>query len=152
MAGSTKFGGYTLRAIEESDRERIENWIAADPVHAGLFNFDFFMDPRITGLVIEDAEGPLMFVRLSRSSRVHIQFPPEGDLMDARAVHQQRQTVTNALILGMAFLEACLIDVNCCEWIFESESDSLRALVQKRMGFQPSPNELVRTMRNPKEA
>ena len=142
-----KFEGYSLREIEHEDGARLDQWIAADPVHAGVLDPEFFADPRVTALVLEDRRGPLMFIRLARSTRVHIQFPPEPREKGIQELIRHRKQLRNALIKGMAFLEVGLGRAGSSEWIFESRSDNLRRLVEKRMGFQPSPNEMVRQIK-----
>ena len=155
-----KFDGYSLRHVEESDYERLEKWIAADPAHAGILDPEFFLgqalnehgelgeDPRVTVFVLEDRKQPLMYIRLTRASRVQIQFPPapapDGGREQFRALHKYRKDIANALVKGMAFLEVGLERAGCMEWIFDTQSSSLRGMVQKRMGFASSPNEMVR--------
>lgn len=149
-----KFDGYQLRAPEERDYQKLAEWIAADPAHSGIFDPEFFMgqavnaagelaeDPRINAFALEDQDRTLMYIRISRCARVHIQFPPQPE--NGRSIHRQRIRMANALIKGMAFLEVGLEQAGCSEWIFETESDPLRLLVQKRMGFSFSPHEMVR--------
>jgi hypothetical protein len=157
-----KFEGYILRAIEEADYKKLQEWIAADPAHAGLLDPEFFMgegvngqgeivqDPRVTVFALADRKETLMYVRLTRASRVHIQFPPmppqDGGRDAATALHKARKGIANALVKGMAYLEVALERAGATEWIFETESNTLRNLAQKRMGFAPSPHELVRVI------
>lgn len=150
-----QFDGYRFRAIEEKDYARLEEWIAADLAHADTLDPEFFMgeaidanghlapDPRVTALVLTDDEGTeLMYVRLTRASRVHIQFAPR--VPGVRDLVKQREQLAKALVGGMAFLEVGLARAGCTEWIFESEAAQLRSMVEKRMGFAASPNEMVR--------
>lgn len=157
-----KFEGYTLRPIVEADYKKLEEWIAADPAHAGLLDPEFFMgeavdsqgqivqDPRVTVFALGDRKETLMYVRLTRASRVHIQFPPmpaqDGSREAGTALHKQRKGIANALVKGMAYLEVALERAGATEWIFDTESQALRNMVQKRMGFAPSPNEMVRVI------
>lgn len=150
-----QFDGYTFRAIEETDYAQLEDWIAADPSHAGTMDPEFFMgeaidatgnlapDPRVTALVLTDGNGAdLMYVRLTRASRVQIQFLPK--VRGTRELLAQREQMREALMKGMAFLEVGLARAGCTEWIFDSQSPHLRSLVEKKMGFEGSPNEMVR--------
>jgi hypothetical protein len=155
-----KFDGYSLRELDESDYKQLEEWIAADPAHAGLLDPEFFMgqavnregvlaeDPRVTVFALQDRKNTLMYIRLTRASRVQIQFPPspkpDGSREGFTAMHRHRKQITNALIKGMAFLEVGLAQAGATEWIFETESHSLKLMVERRMGFASSPNEMVR--------
>jgi hypothetical protein len=143
------FDGLELRAVGEEDRERLEKWIAADEHHAGIRDADFFMglrksfsgeteaDPRATCTALEDEKGTVFFIRLSRATRVNIQFGP------GKTVHQ-RKRVVEALVKGMAFLEVALERAGAEEWIFETEDAGLAEMAGKHLGFRESPNELVR--------
>jgi hypothetical protein len=144
MAELAKFDGFTLRAIEDKDLAQLREWIAADAAHVGVLTPEFFMgeDPRSNAFVIEGGDGELMYVRLARASRVHIQFRPQP--RGASSIREHRRQMRMALLKGMAFLEVGLKHAGCTEWIFDSESSDLRALARVFMGFQASPNELVR--------
>ena len=162
MAIVGKFEGYRLRELEERDYEQLKVWIREDPAHAGILDPEFFMgqaigpsgqlepDERVSVFAVEDSKRTLFYVRLTRASRVQIQFPPDpptdGGRDKFKALHRHRQQITNALVKGMAFLEVGLERAGAMEWIFDSESDRLRNMVQKRMGFHPSPNEMVRVI------
>lgn len=155
-----KFDGYSLRSIEESDYQQLKQWIAADPVHASILDPEFFMgqaidqagqlaeDPRVSVFALIDRRQTLMYIRLSRASRVHIQFPPTPEVDGTREKNKARYRhyaeISNALIKGMAFLEVGLANAGCTEWIFDTEAQQLRNLVQRRMDFAPSPMEMVR--------
>lgn len=153
-----KFDGYSLRALGEEDYRRLDQWIAADPAHAGILDPEFFMgqaidrsgelaaDPRVTVCALDDDKGTLMYLRLTRASRVQIQFPPTPEPEGSREGFKHRREIVNALIRGMAFLEVALEHAGATEWIFESESPQLRAMVEKRMGFVSSPREMVRVI------
>jgi hypothetical protein len=100
-------------------------------------------DPRAQCYVLEDKHRTLMYIRLSRATRVHIQFPPENDQTPRRT---QRRRLAMALAKGMAFLQVHLVRAGAAEWIFNSESDPLRQLATAKLGFRVSRNELVREM------
>ena len=147
-----EFDGYKLRAPGPQDRARLEEWIAADPVHAGLMTPEFFMgrnedgsaDERPTCLVMEDGQGEVFYIRISRAARVNIQF---GEAADEEARTRTRE----ALLKGMAYLEATLAKAGVEEWVFETESPGLKALARRRMGFTEGRNLLVRPI-DPPEA
>lgn len=154
MGSLGKFDGYNLREIGEGDRAQLEEWIAGDRHHAGLLDPEFFMglaldsggelapDPRVTVCAIEDSRRTLMYIRLTRASRVQIQFAPEHST--GRSIHVERRQMANALMKGMAFLEVALERAGAMEWIFDSRAAALRAIAQRRLGFVASPLELVR--------
>lgn len=156
MQTLAQFDGYRLRSIEETDYITLSEWIALDAHHAGLLTPEFFMgqtigasggleaDPRVTAFALEQSRGPLMFIRLTRASRVHIQFAPGPESKRSQEIHRHRQQIANALFKGMAFLEVGLSRAGAAEWIFDTESHALRSLAQRRMGFTASPHELVR--------
>lgn len=157
-----KFEGYTLRAIDESDYVVLEKWIAADPKHAGVLDPEFFMgqvvdgegrlaeDPRASVFALCDRKNVLMYIRLARASRVHIQFAPEPEADNSgeqlKAQRRHKTEMANALIKGMAFLEVGLERAGCSEWIFETVSPELRNITVRRMAFKASQNEMVRVI------
>jgi hypothetical protein len=142
------FEGYALRAVGEADRAELEQWIAADPCHAGVVKPEFFMgltpemaaDPRATCYGLEHKGHNLFYIRLSRAARVNIQFAPRRPWLN-----------TIALIKGMAFLEVGLARAGAEEWIFNTQSTQLREMTEKHMGFVGSPDELVRMIPRIKE-
>lgn len=143
------FDGFILRPVTEQDYPALEEWIAKDPFHASMFEPDFFMgrevnssgelapDPRATCYALEDSEGTVFFIRMSRAARVQIQFPPEEK-------SRERRRIAKGLMKGMAFLEVALSRAGAEEWIFESESPRLRHLAEIALGFAESPHEMVR--------
>jgi hypothetical protein len=155
MATLAKFEGYSFRQVEPSDYEQLEKWIAADPTHRDVLEPEFFMDqerPHVTVLALESRSGTVMYIRLSTASRVHIQFSPApkangGGRVYAREIHRYRTQLRNALLKGMAFLEVGLRKAGVNQWIFDSESPTLRDLAKKQMGFEASPNEMVRMIK-----
>lgn len=152
-----EFDGYKLREIEDGDRKQLEEWIAADAHHASYFEPEFFMgrvaagegkwviDPRATCYALEDAQGTVFYIRLSRASRVNIQFPP------AEGISEQRRRIAQGLVQGMAFLEVALSRAGVEEWIFSSESPRLRYMAEGALNFAPSRHELVRAIAPGKE-
>jgi hypothetical protein len=152
MAILAKFDGLTLREVEARDRAALDAWIEADPYHQALLDASYFLgqtpegdaDPRGSCYVLEDAEGEVMFIRLSRISRVNIQFKPGRKKAD-------KERTRHALMCGMAFLETHLSRAGAEEWMFETSSPELKKLATRRMGFQASPFELKRYIPLPDE-
>jgi hypothetical protein len=145
-----EFDGLKLRPVTEDDYARLEEWIAADPAHASLLEPDFFLgrevnqagelapDPRASCYALEDSEGTVFYIRLSRAARVHIQFAPE-----AQRKGKALETAT-ALQRGMAFLEVGLSRAGAAEWIFSTESQGLKSVAKRLLGFSESKTEMVR--------
>ncbi|HET6220177.1 MAG TPA: hypothetical protein VFE27_24325 [Acidobacteriaceae bacterium] len=151
-----EFDGYTLRAVTDADRPALEAWIEADQRHNGVLDPEFFMglatdengeiapDPRPTCCALEDKTGVVFFIRLSRASRVNIQFAPAQS-------SKSRRRAAMALLKGIAYLEVQLAKAGAEEWIFETEDRELAEMAKKRLGFVESPNEMVRVIGRPEE-
>ncbi len=139
------FDGYTLRAVTEADRPALEEWIKADPWHEGILDANFFLgrnrdgqnDSRATCCALEDENGVVFFIRLSRAARVNIQFAP------SRGV-RRRKRIAEGLFRGMAYLEGILQKVGCEQWIFDTGDARLAETARRHMAFEDSPNEMVR--------
>ncbi len=149
MSILAQFDGYTLRATDAlSDLEQLEKWIEADDTHRGIFKpWDFMSgilaaDPRPTCYALEDSDGVIFYIRISRAARVRMQFAPETS-------HRQRSRVMQGLLHGMTFLEAGLSEAGVEEWIFDTDSAKLKTLVERLLGFTESTHELVRSISRP---
>lgn len=143
------FDGYRLRPTDRlSDIEQLSDWIQADDVHRDIFEPGYFMggefalDPRPTCYALEDAEGTVFYVRISRVARVRIQFPPEGG-------PKTRTRIMAGLLHGMAFLEGMLARAGVEEWIFDTVSPKLKTLAERLLGFTESTHEMVRSIKQP---
>jgi len=142
--------GLKLREVTEQDYPQLEEWIAADPAHASLFEPDFFLgrevdssgqlapDPRATCYALDDDQGTVFYIRLSRAARVHMQFPP------AREIQGQVRRTAIALVKGMAFLEVGLSRAGAAEWIFSTESTGLKKIAERALGFAESKTEMIK--------
>jgi hypothetical protein len=148
---SAKFGSYTLRSVEEArDKALLSDWIDKDQYHRIVMEPEFFLgfrkqdgrwvvDPRPSCYAIEDEKGTVMFVRLSRAARVHIQFMPMQGILP-------RTRTASALVNGMRFLEVGLARAGAEEWIFATEHPALAALSRMRLGFTASPHEWTKAI------
>jgi hypothetical protein len=145
-----KFGDFTLRSVDpQVDHALLEAWIDEDQYHRITMSPEFFLgqrpvgggvwvpDPRPGCYAIEDEKGVVMFVRLSRAARVHIQFMPITGVLP-------RTRSAAALLNGMRFLQVGLARAGAEEWIFATENHSLAALAKMRLGFTASPHEWVK--------
>jgi hypothetical protein len=144
-----EFDGLTLRSVDTlADLKQLSQWIDADQTHRGIFVPHDFMsgrlaaDPRSSCYALEDEQGVIFYIRLSRAARVRIQFGPQ----EGRA---QQKRVTRGLINGMAFLESTLGRAGCEEWIFDTESPQLKNLAERLLGFAESTHEMVRAIPEP---
>lgn len=145
MKTVASFDGLKFRTVDESDRDQIERWLDADPHHRLSMHPEFFLgqdeqsnpDPRPTCYALEDENGTVFYVRISRAARVYIQFSDEGN---------RAQKVRNGRSLekGMALLETLLAKAGVEQWIFNTTSPRLREMATTRLGFTDSTHELVR--------
>jgi hypothetical protein len=146
-----KFGSFTLRSVDPaSDQPLLEAWIDEDQYHRVTMSPQFFLgerladgiwvpDPRPGCYAIEDEKGIVMFVRLSRAARVHIQFMPMTGMLP-------RTRTAAALLHGMRFLQVGLARAGAEEWIFSTENPALQALAKMRLGFTMSQHEWVKSI------
>lgn len=148
MSTLAEFDGYKLRTVDTlADIQTLDDWIQADEAHRAIYNPSFFMsgkfnpDSRAACYAIEDADGVIFYIRLSRASRAHIQFPPE----DTR----KRGRIARALKYGMVFLEHQLARAGCEEWVFNTETKRLKKYAELGLGFTASTHELVRLIPDP---
>ena len=109
------------RKIQESDRQLLTDWIAADPDHAGKNTADFWIIPS-TSFAIEDSAGPIMFVRQETQAdgdlRVHVQFDSKARLRTAKALSEAlprvKDSARNAGCKGMIFESVSPSLINFC--------------------------------------
>jgi hypothetical protein len=145
-----QFDGLKLREVSfDRDVLTLACWISEDPAHQ-LLRPAYFLgqiegpdgyltpDPRPTCYALEDEHGTVFYIRLDRAARVNIQFDPTLKKLSDRV------RVARGLLKGMAFLEVGLARVNVSQWIFDTRAAGLAAMAQARLGFMPSPHELVR--------
>lgn len=151
MSIQAEFNGLILRDADTlADVGRLEDWIAADEAHRGIFvPADFLSgalatDPRGSCYALEDEQGVVFYLRLSRAARVRIQFAPEAN-------STQKARVIRGLFHGMAFLESQLAHAGCEEWIFDTDAPHLKRLAERVLGFTESTHELVRPIAAVKE-
>jgi hypothetical protein len=146
-----EFDGYKLRAADSvADLETLYDWISRDEVHRDIFTPQFFLsgvlggDSRPSCYALEDENGAVFYIRLSRAARVRMQFPPGED-------SKQKSRILRGLLHGMAFLETELKKVGCEEWIFDTANPALKKAAERLLGFTESTHELVRLIAHPAE-
>lgn len=138
MAAFT-FDEYRLVAASEELREHLQQWIDADPFHAGKVGTDFFIkkETGANACVLLDKFGePVFYFKTELAMRVHIQFGPA-------ATSEERERNREALTKGFGWLKQMAANLGVRQLVFSSENPLLRHFSGKRLGFHKSPFELV---------
>lgn len=126
--------GWTLYvAREEEHGALLDEWIAAEPDHAGRTTASAWLAPGkgIQNLLLADRTGPLLFLRCSNVMRFDLQIAPHAELRAARA-----------LAIGMPWMRAMLRDQGYRELIGETRGPRLVHFLE-RIGFRESSTEHV---------
>lgn len=133
------FGQYTLRPATEADRAITEEWIDRDPFHKGLLDGKFFTQDEagVGTYVVEDADGRIFFLRTENAIRLQMQFSPSE-------TQEQRDRIRDALIDGFSWISMELAKRGVTEILYRSKNPMLIRITEKRLGFQRSPQEMVR--------
>jgi hypothetical protein len=121
------------RSVSEQDRTKLEEWIKADPDHAGRCKADFWLpsdESRVRKFMVQDEHGDLFFVRAENILRLHIQFCPDK-IRTAKGISE-----FTPLIAHGAKKEGYK------QLIFESVFEPLIHFLNKR-GFRASKDEQV---------
>lgn len=120
-----------VRAITVEDAAQINEWIAADPDHAGKFDAGFFTsNPGFSESFVVMLDGqPAMYVKAENVMRLHIQFSPS------------RMNNAKSLIQFIPFIEAAAKARKYSEIIFESVASPLKKFAAS-WGYHESPNEV----------
>lgn len=115
-----------VRPLTESDRVAAQKFL--DEAHGGRINADVFYEKGCISLVVEDAQGEVMFVRLTPAFRVDIQFLPEHSRRTPLAVRSLFKYATEKF--------------GAKEYIFETRVPML-ARFMKIFGFNHEPDSYV---------
>jgi len=118
-----------VRDITDNDHQTLQDWIENDPDHRDT-NLEFFTQARGLTHVWEDQEGTVMFVKLSKSLRIDIQFDENNEQRNAQTI-----------VAGLPVLAAQARDAGFEEIIFCSKSPKLVAFLRKIFKFQAEPDE-----------
>ena len=140
MSQRFQFDGYIVRPVEAFDRPYIETLIAADIYHCDLMDADFFLKPLPgeTAWALENSCGIVLFYfKTTPAVRLAIQFTGND-------THRQRAENSEALLKGLAWLEANLAAANFRQILFETEGPELTIFAQRRLGFVAEPGLMVR--------
>lgn len=130
-----KFDGYTVRKVEEKDRNYLNLLTEADDYHRGRMDADFFLDlqPGEDAWALEDEEHRIVFYfKTSTVVRIAIQFADWGS-------HRATRRNQSALASGLHWLKGVLRHNSFTELIFDSEGRELQAFAARRLGFRLSP-------------
>lgn len=119
------------RPTTPSDLETIAEWIEHEPDHKGRINPEFFQSQGECFAVL-DEKTPVMFVRLDRICRVHVEFTPDNRRKVAKHLDEFTQEIKASAKFG-----------GFAQIIFESTSESLIQFLAQHHGFRKSPNEVV---------
>jgi hypothetical protein len=132
-----KFDEYELRLTGPQDAALAEEWTKADPEHSGRFPSTFWLEknPSTDGMILEDGQGPVLFLRVERFARIHIQFPPASGA-------RERMRVMKAMESGMRWIIPRLGVLGFCGLIFASRVQKLREFTKKRFGFMDVQSDL----------
>jgi hypothetical protein len=140
MSQTFQFDGYTVRPVDEKDRDYLATLIAADTYHCDRMDADFFLDPMPgeTSWALEDAQGKVIFYfKTTPAVRMAIQFTGNDN-------PKEREGNRDALMRGLAWLEANLAAANFRQLLFETEGPELTIFARKRLGFVAEPGLMVR--------
>lgn len=128
----------TSRKTSPQDAAQIAAWVAADPDHAGRVSANFFLpsenpsDTKAFFYTIEDALGPVFYVRGENVLRLHVQFAP----------NQKRRTPP-ALDEFISSISEGAKKLGYKQIIYDSVFQPLIQFLERR-GFKPSPQEQVK--------
>lgn len=126
-----KFNGFTLRLTQAKDEEIARKWMAEDREHDGRFPPTFWLEknPSTDGMILEDEDGqPVLFLRIERIARVHVQFSP--------AKHaRERYRMMQAVDAGLQWIIPRLGVLGFCGMVFASRVGRLKNYFISRYGF-----------------
>jgi hypothetical protein len=124
------------RETNEHDKNHLQRWTFADPVHRDLISPDFWQPPlddagsKISGVkcvAVEDEKGVVFHLRFENVMRVYAQFPPEDEVDPER--------LRKALKESFVFIASGAKKIGYKEMIFDSVSQSLISFF-KLFGFK----------------
>lgn len=124
------------RTISDDEKKVIAEWIEKDYFHKpGEGSPEFFEADGTETIAIEDEEGNVAYARLSRALRIHMVFDPS-----------QRKRNAEMLTEFTAWIAQSAADSGHKELVFSSENKALRDF-EENLGFSPSPNDMVMSLR-----
>ena len=132
-----EFDGYELRPAIAEDDPLAGAWVDADPHHAGKMGGSYWTEqgPGIDSYALTQGGETVLFFRIERVVRIHVQFSP---------THAKRNR--HALESGMRWLGMALGRAAVCEVIFDSTAKLLRRFCVGKLGMQPAPDTMSRRL------
>lgn len=125
-----------FRPTTEEDKEHISAAMAVDPHHAGQDPTSYFTPmPGTENFVIEDEDGPVMYVHAENALRLFVQFRPD--------VSGKRTSL--ALAGGISFVAQQAKSKGYKEMIFDTVSSRLARFCQ-RFGFRKMEKDFRRVL------
>ena len=130
------------------DLPKIEEWIAADPAHAGTMKgSDFVLIPNADGEIekgrqcieVRDEDGVVFYVHLKQAMIMEVQFPP---VVKEKTINSARQKIrvarsTKEMVEFFCFAAKKL---GYYTMFYQSVSEHLIAFGEKHLGFQKADN------------
>jgi hypothetical protein len=111
-------------------------------------NADYFLKPLPgeTSWALESPRGRVLFYfKTTPAVRMSIQFTGNETLVE-------REANRDALLRGLAWIEATLAAARFRELLFDTEGPELSIFARKRMGFTAAPGLMVRMIPTPDTA
>lgn len=124
-----QFDEYTVRPVNEKDREYLDLLIASDPLHWDCMDADFFLKiaPGEEAWAIEDGKGKVcLYFKTSLAVRLALLFA------------NQTSNVANRDLLtkGLEWMEVILMRNKFREILFDTQGPALYAMARRRLGFR----------------
>ena len=118
-----------LRGFTKEDIPALEAAISRDTIHPGEWKIRHFVpepgDPPVDVAVIEDSQGPITFVRYTKTLRVSCVWN------DARDIHRNAR----AIIFGIRDAAKKAAASGFTELLIRADSEKLRTFLRDVMGF-----------------
>jgi hypothetical protein len=132
------------RHTTADDLSKIEEWIAADPAHAGVMKgADFVLVPNAEGevpkgrqcIVVSDNDGIVFFVNLKQTLIMEVQFPP-APKENTINFNRHRIRIAHATKEMVGYFCFAAHKLGNHAMFFQSVSNSLIAFCEKHLGFR----------------
>lgn len=125
---------WNARKVDENDRARIVEAIAADAFHAGKSEAGFWVDttPGSECFAVEDAQGVVLYAKCENVMRVHLQA--------AEGVSPVRAAA--AIVAGFGWLKQKARERSYREMIFSSVAPAMMKLCA-RIGFRETRDDFT---------
>lgn len=117
-----------IRNLNESDKETLAKWIAAEPDHT-LNTPDWYFENGSKSVMYEDENGPVFAVKYSPALRVDIEFSNDAG----------RDRIREMLKSGFPDVARQAAQQGFKELVFSSRSKTLIAFC-RALGFSASPD------------